>query len=608
MSAKKRVRVDGVGLVQAVPTPVPVLDDVALAALRKDLEAWTFDTAEAVLGVGAQSALMREYRVMALMAARDASRIGAIPGNMSGLDTETHRRVALLSRLFLLGDELTWDEASAALPNLGAEQAAAVGLVHLAGRKKKRKDKQAAEGADKGTTASLGSDGTRVRAMVEIRPVEGSWLLSDLGQIATGEPLRADHVLGAGGASYALARLVVRRPVGRVLDVGAGGGIQTLLASRHADYVVATDISKRALAMADISLRLAGLRAGEDYELRLGSMLEPAAGEQYDLVVSNPPFVITPDTVRDMTTREGALGLMEYRDAGRAGDELVADLTRDVADPERGVLAPGGIAQFLGNWEITEGVDWRDRVASWVPDGVDAWVVQREVMDPAAYVETWLRDGGMTPCADRAGFEAAYEHWVLDFVRRGVVGIGMGTVTLHRPAVPLGADQPAWRRLEHITTKALSPGAADVLGRHVGEALDVVDALRALGVDPNVGNPIVRRPDGEVAPRAGLTDDAVAALAGLRLKVSPDVTEERHYRPGSADPNLVTLHQGGAYGRNRQVGTLTAALVGASDGELTVGQIANAVAALLDVDADQAVRELAEDSVALLIEGFVSIV
>ena len=556
------------------------LDASAVAALRADLAAWTYEATDAVLGTEAQGALLREHRVPALVVTREVSAPGAVPGTTVGLDAATHRRVALLIRLFLLGDALTREEAGVALARLGVDRAVAGGLV------------------------AAGPDGT-VRGLVDIRPLEGAWLVSDLGQTATGQPLRADHVLGAGGASYALARMTVRRPVARVLDVGTGAGIQALLASRHAEHIVATDLSARALALADLTLRLAGLTPGNDYELRTGSMLEPAAGEEYDLVVSNPPFVITPDAVRDAGTGErptGGLGLMEYRDGGRRGDELVADLARTVAAPDGGVLAPGGIAQFLGNWELAAGEDWRERVGSWIPDGVDAWVVQREVLEPAAYVETWLRDGGMTPEADRETFEAAYALWLADFHRRGITGIGMGTVTLRRPERPLGSGEPAWRRFEEITTSATSPGAADVLGRHIGDVLDVVAALRELGVDPNAGGP-----DGGGPGGAPVTPEAVAVLADQRFVVAGDVTEERHYRPGAADPNLVTLHQGGGYGRNRRVDTLTAAFVGASDGALTLGQIAGALAALLGGgDEETITTQLAAQAVDLLIEGFLT--
>ncbi len=49
----------------------------------------------------------------------------------------------------------------------------------------------------------------------------------------------------------------------------------------------------------------------------------------------------------------------------------MADLVGAVAD----VLAPGGVAQILGNWEHHAGQSWADRVAGWLEGtGLDAWV------------------------------------------------------------------------------------------------------------------------------------------------------------------------------------------------------------------------------------------
>src|SRR5690606_6221158 len=149
-------------------------------------------------------------------------------------------------------------------------------------------------------------------------------------------------------------------PICRTLDLGTGCGIQALHAARHSDAVVATDISRRALAFAGFNAALAGVQL----QLRHGSLLEPARDGGFDLVVSNPPFVISPGAPR-----------LEYRDGGRSGDDLVRDLVLDVGR----VLAPGGVAQLLGNWEHRTGEGWQERVGSWLAAadeavGMDGWV------------------------------------------------------------------------------------------------------------------------------------------------------------------------------------------------------------------------------------------
>src|SRR5690606_23524613 len=102
------------------------------------------------------------------------------------------------------------------------------------------------------------------------------------------------------------------------------------------------------------------------------------------------------------------LGDYEYRDGGRAGDDLVRDLVTEVG----GVLAPGGVAQMLVNWEQSSGAPWADRVGAWLDVayeryGLDGWVIQRELVDPAQYAETWIRDGGTTPDREPEAWVAA---------------------------------------------------------------------------------------------------------------------------------------------------------------------------------------------------------
>ncbi|MHB1063668.1 MAG: DUF7059 domain-containing protein [Georgenia sp.] len=516
------------------PSPAPpVADPAAVGPLRADLAGYTLDHLSDLVGPVAAAALHREQRLPALRAAR----------------TSTDATATLL-RAFMLGDDVTRAELDRALPATGSAGAERLGLVRAAGQ----------------------DDHDGVRALVDLRPYAATdaggtaqwWVASDLGELATGTALHAEHVLGIGGASRTLAQITVRTPAHSTLDLGTGCGVQALHATRHSDHVVATDISRRALGFAAFNAAL----AGECLDLRSGSLLDPVAGEEFDLVVSNPPFVITPAAAYD-----AGLPLLEYRDGERGGDDLVRELVAGVGDH----LAPGGVAQLLGNWEHHSGQDWRDRVAAWLPDGLDAWVVQREVQDPAEYVELWLRDGGMRPEVDRAGYEAVYAAWLADFAARGVDGVGFGYVLLHRPD---GGRRP-WRRVEEVTGAVRQP-----VGAHLAEVLAVRAWLAGLGVEDETGP-------------AGL-----ALLVRERLLVLPDVTEERFLTPGGADPQVVLLRQGGGLGRTVRPGTLLAGAVGACDGELTLGQIVAGLATLLEVPADDVAAEVLPAARDLLVDGF----
>ena len=525
--------------------PPPVVTPEQATSLRADLSesGWGVEAVTTLLGEAADAALRREIRLPALRSVRAslAARTDSSP-------------VAVLTALFMLGEPVLATALDAALPRTGAAGAAGIGLV--------------------GEPDEAGY----VRARVDLRPHEAVddageirwWVASDLGELVTGRALAPDHVLGIGGAGLTLAGLTPRTRVRSALDLGCGCGIQTLYLLRHAEHVVATDISERALSFTAFNAALAGVcvmggpdagsgGGGGRLELLQGSLLEPVAGRRFDLIASNPPFVLTPPAVR-----EAGLPLMEYRDAGGPIlPVLVAGL--------REHLEPGAAAVMLGNWEHRGADSWREAVATWIPEGLDGWVIEREVQDPVEYATMWLRDGGLTLERDAEGFDAALGAWIDDFEVRGVQGVGFGYLIVHRPLRP----RDPWRLLEEVTTSGQG-----VLGHHVAEVLEVRERL------------------------AGLDDDAVA---DLRPVLAPDVTEERHLIPGAAEPTVILLRQGGGLGRTIRASTGVAALAGVADGELSVGQIASAVVALTGEDAIGLRAEMVEATRHLIAVGFLTI-
>jgi methylase of polypeptide subunit release factors len=199
-----------------------------------------------------------------------------------------------------------------------------------------------------------------------------------------------DHVAGISNATRTLAALTLRRPARRALDLGTGCGSQALLASRHAEHVVATDVTERAFRVARLNLELNDVT---NVELRPGSLFEPVAGERFDLIVSNPPFVVSPDT--DLV----------FRDAGLEGDEISRLVVRGAAEH----LEPGGFASMLICWAHAAAVDWPERVRQWLAGAAcDAWLVRYVSEDPLEYALKW------------AGEEAA-GRWV-DYYDRASIG------------------------------------------------------------------------------------------------------------------------------------------------------------------------------------------
>ncbi|WP_144717840.1 DUF7059 domain-containing protein [Agrococcus jejuensis] len=438
--------------------------------------------------------------------------------------------LATLVRLLWLGDAVPVEAAAAALPTVGVAGAESLGIVERRG--------------------------DDVAPLLTIRPYAfrdalGSgewWIASDLDELSGVHPLRPDHVLGVGGAARTLAAILPPVRAGSALDLGSGCGIVSLHLARLADRVVATDLSERALAMTRLTCALNGV---DRVETRQGDLWDPVAGERFDLVASNPPFVITP--------RAEGVPAYEYRDGGRTGDALM----QEVVEALGAHLAPGGAARLLGNWESLAGAAGLDRVRGWLDaGGVDGWVLERESLDVVRYAELWLRDGGTRPGDD--DHAPLLTTWLDDFAARGVRSIGLGWVAAQARD---GALAPRIR-VEHVGHAI----GLEHAGAHLQASIEVQERLAALDDD---------------------------ALRDLHLVAQADVTELRHLRPGATGPTVIELTQGGSLGRTTQVDTAVAALVGACDGELSVGAILDAIASLLDVDATAlssealpAVREL----------------
>jgi methylase of polypeptide subunit release factors len=306
-----------------------------------------------------------------------------------GSPTET------LIRLFLLGLPVAESAVEQAMRPLSLADAIAAGL--------------------------LVGDGAEIRAGLDLRPYAESggpdwWVVSDLAADVRPGVLDAEHVLGIGAAATTLAQSTMRRPVYTALDVGTGCGIQALHLSGHSEHVIATDLSPRALNLAATTAALNEL----SWDLRQGSLLDPVIGEEYELIVSNPPFIVGPGFA------PGADGF-RYRDSGMAGDAVCAELIRGI--PRH--LAPGGSAQLLANWQIGLDEAWTDRLHSWLEgSGCDAWIWQREVADPGEYVTLWLRDAGEVPAT--ASWMRRYDSWLNWFGDCGVAAVGMGLVNIRR--------------------------------------------------------------------------------------------------------------------------------------------------------------------------------
>lgn len=484
-----------------------MIDEQHVPSLRAALTRadFTVDAVYALLGDDAHRALGRNQSVPALRATRGGGDL------------------ATLVRLFALQVPVDRSRADAALPGL-VDPLVAGGML----------------------AASAGE----VRALVDIRPYGDEdhdwWIVCDPTSGLDGRqaPMDPEYVLGISEASSSLAQLTTRQPVGRALDLGTGCGVQALHLAQHAREVVATDVNPRALAMARLTASLNEV----DVDVRDGSLFDPVAGETFDLIATNPPFVISPPDSQ----------VLVYRDSGMPGDSVVRHLVENAATH----LTDGGWCQILANWAHHDGIEWEADLGRWL-DGqpLDAWILQRELVDPAAYVEMWLADAGLATAPD---YVQRYDAWLDWFASERIEAIGFGWLSLRK------TTQTPVHRLEAWTGEIAQPVSPGVAAWG-----DRTDRLR--GVDDQ-------------------------ELLDHTFRQAIDLVEETRGAAGADDPESIVIRLQHGVRRTRQVDTVEAGLVGASDGDLTSGQILDALASLLGRDAAElrvtyapVVRELVDE-------------
>lgn len=303
---------------------------------------------------------------------RIAAALHIAPPVSGGIATEHRLRLgddtlSRLIRLFLVGERL------AETPFAEPELAEALGLGLL---------KRVGDGFE---------------APVTVAPWPGTLVVHDR---ETDGIHRPDHVAGTGPATRTLTSLTVRRPAARALDIGTGNAAQALLLAQHTDEVVATDINRRALELAATTLRLNDV---DNVELRNGSFFEPFAGERFDVIATNPPWVVSPDNA------------FMYRDGGLDRDELSRMFVQTL--PQH--LTDGGIASALACWLHDEDEDWSAPVRRWLDgSGCDAVLVRYVGDDAVSYATKWSEDDP--------------ERWLDHYRAHGIVRFASGGVVLRR--------------------------------------------------------------------------------------------------------------------------------------------------------------------------------
>jgi hypothetical protein len=424
-------------------------------------------------------------------------------------DSELHALV----RLFFLGLAVERPAAEGALRPVPLTRWVAAGLLDVAGG--------------------------LVRGLVRLVPYGEILLVTDPPELIE-SGASPDIVMGMTGSSLTLVYATIRRAFRSVLDLGTGCGIQALLAAGHAERVLATDRSARSIQFARFAARLNRRR---NIEFRTGDAFRPARGRRFDLIVCNPPFMISP-------------GLRYlYRDSGMEGDGFCRRLAREAP----GYLAEGGYFQMTCEWIHPENADWRERLAGWFAgSGCDVLVLRAETQSPAEYADQWIRD---TEQDNPKVWARLYEEYLDYYHRLGIQAISTGTVTLRRRSAAAN----------RIRFEDAPPQKPEPFGEAIARWFDNGDALELLA------------------------DDRL--LLAQRLRLSPDARLEQQLQcqDGSwrvAGARLILVRGIRFFG---DVDQHAARLVARCTGAVQLGQIVSDVAGELGVSFEA----VAEPSLAL---------
>ena len=311
-----------------------------------------------------------------------------------------------LIRLFLIGEPVEADRATRALKPMPLERWTDAGVVAL--------------------------DGDSVRGLVRLAPFRGLWLVYDLPL----EKLRPDYVMGVGTSTVMLMDLAIRRPVRTMLDLGSGCGTLGLFAARHCERVIATDDNPRAVQLTRFNSSINGLT---NVQAERGDLFEPVAGRKFDLILSNPPFVISPDSS------------YLYRDGGMGSDGFCQRLIREVP----AVMSEGGFCQILCNWAHHRGEDWKKRIECWFEgSGCDVWVMRRETEETATYANTWI---SQTESDEPGVFTEVYKRWMEYYDAQGIERISTGLITMRRDS-----KSSNWLHIDEIPPQIIGPCGDDI--------------------------------------------------------------------------------------------------------------------------------------------------
>jgi hypothetical protein len=327
-------------------------------------------------------------------------------------------RLAVLIRLFFFGMPATRDVADSALGEALTQVCIDAGMLELAD--------------------------DEVVPKILVMPVGDLFMASDLQRVALQDSL--NYVPTLCEAAFNLRNTTVTGQYESGLDLCSGFGLHAVALQSQCQQVTATDLNPRAAEFAAFN---AALNGQPPIEALTGDMLEPIADRKFDLIVSNPPFIISPDQI---TT---------YRFNPKPLDELFESLIRSAHQS----LNDGGVFQTIGEWVEFAGQDWEERLKQWTADsGCCVWVLAANRYLPATYADIALRQS----IVDETKRLAEVARWESYFKSASVEAIYGGLIFMRR------TEGNCWFEVTKLSQPLNQP-----IGEFIVEGFDVRDLLNA---------------------------------------------------------------------------------------------------------------------------------
>ncbi|MBI2685068.1 MAG: methyltransferase [Acidobacteria bacterium] len=267
-------------------------------------------------------------------------------------------------------------------------------------------------------------EGVGVISSIDLTIQVDSFLICDSGDMRLSE-IGLYWVMRAGLSTQLVWDAVPVKPYERVLDLCCGSGVLAFLLAPQAKEIVAVDRNPRAVNFGRFGAAMNGLA---HVEFRESDCYSAVAGETFDAIVCNPPFVLSPDRQN------------YYRDGGMDGDGFAQQVLHEA--PAH--LREGGMAFIVCDVAATRTEASEERLCGWLAArGCDVFAIGEPVVEARQYAKGWLR---IEPEATKQQQE---ERWVERFDELGVTGIRNWLVVLRKRT----EGGPNWVLLDRFPAK-----------------------------------------------------------------------------------------------------------------------------------------------------------